>query len=176
MTLPAIITQLFRPDRQRILRQAKRAALDALNTHRLVRHDAIIHETALDLVPELKTFSGTERHYRHAFGLQYTEGVFHIAFRSESVRYDSEHACSGAYWLLSEIAIHQPRARELTDGFQLWTLTVHPHGPMRGAVLTCRADTGVPPVITERIAWTDFPLPELTLYVIDNTLLLPGEY
>jgi hypothetical protein len=132
--------------------------------------------TADDFASELQTFTGTERYYRHAFGLQYTEGVFHVAFRSEGVHYEGEHACNGAYWLLSAIASHQPRARKHTNGFQLWTLTVHARGPMRGAILTCRADSDLPPIITELIAWTDFPFTELALYVIDNVLLLPGEY
>jgi hypothetical protein len=139
-------------------------------------HNAVLPRTAADFAAELQRFSGTERYYRHPFGLQYTEGVFHLAFRSEGVLYDDAHACQGAWWLLSAIAIHQPAAKKRTDGFQLWTLTVHERGPMRGAVLTCRRDSNEEPVITERIAWTDFPLTSLTLYVIDGVALLPGEY
>jgi hypothetical protein len=73
MTLPAIIAQLVRADRQRTLRSAKTAALDALNTHRFVRHDAIIHETALDFVPNVPT--------EHGFVVQtYTCGTLRDAY------------------------------------------------------------------------------------------------
>lgn len=130
-----------------------------------------------DFAAELETFSGTERYYRHPFGgLLYTDGVFHAAFKSEGVLYDGEHACNGALWLIHDIAIRQREARTLCPDFQLWTLTVEERGPMRGGVLTCRTDSDQEPVITERYGWTDFPLPKLTLYVIDNVLLLPGEY
>lgn len=133
--------------------------------------------TPADFQAELERFSGTEKYYKSAFGgLRYTEGVFHIAFRSEGVLYDGEHACHGAYWLIHDIAIRQKQAVERCDGFQLWTLTVNERGPMRGAVLTCRGDADLPAVITERYPWTDFPLRELKLYVTDNVLLLPGEY
>ena len=137
---------------------------------------AVSPRTADDFAAELQNFSGTDRYHRHPFGLRYTEGVFHVVFRSEGVLYDDAHACNGAYWLLSEIAIHQPEAKQKTDRFQLWTLTVDARGPMRGATLTCRRDSDEEPVITQRIAWTDFPLTRFTLYVIDGVMLLPGEY
>lgn len=137
----------------------------------------ITTRTPDDFSAELETFFGTERYFRHPFGgLLYTDGVFHAASKSEGVLYDGTHACSGALRLIHDIAIRQPEARERCPDFQLWTLAVEERGPMRGAVLTCRADSDEEPVITERYAWTDFPLPKLTLYVMDNVLLLPGEY
>ncbi len=137
----------------------------------------ITTRTADDFAAELDRFCGTDRYYRHPFGgLQYTEGVFHVAFRSEGVLYAGEHACNGALWLIHDIAIRQEEARERCPEFQFWTLTVETRGAMRGAVLTCRADSDREPAITERYAWTDFPLAKLTLYVVDNVLLLPGEY
>ena len=133
--------------------------------------------TAADFEEELERFSGTEKYYKSAFGgLRYTEGIFHATFRSEGVLYDGEHTCNGAYWLIHDIATRQKQARELTDGFQLWKLAVDDRPPLRGATLTCRGDSDLPAVITERYPWTDFPLRELKLYVIDNVLLLPGEY
>lgn len=137
---------------------------------------AVSPRSADDFAAELQNFSGTERYYRHPFGLRYTEGVFHVAFRSEGVLYDNAHACNGAYWLLSDIALHQRAAKRKTDGFQLWALDVTARGPMRGAILTCRRDADEEPVITQRIAWTDFPLTHFTLYVIEGIALLPGEY
>src|SRR4029078_4997720 len=107
--------------------------------------------TAADFKDELERFSGTEKYYKSAFGgLRYTEGIFHVAFRSEGVLYDGKHACNGAYWLLHDIAIRQKQACELTDGFQLWTLAVDDRPPMRGAVLPCPGDSALPAVITER--------------------------
>ncbi len=127
--------------------------------------------TADEFAEELERFPRTRKGYTCACGdLSYTQGVFHLAFRSEGVLYDDEHACTGAYWLLRDIAQRQYEARERCGGFQLWTLTIEERGPMRGAILTCRGDANQPPVITVRMAWTDFPITHLKLYVLEEPL------
>ncbi len=35
---------------------------------------------------------------------------------------------------------------------------------------------GVKPPVIQQIEYTDFPLPEIRLYVCDNVLMLPSEY
>ncbi|MEO6325060.1 MAG: DUF6876 family protein [Thermoanaerobaculia bacterium] len=133
--------------------------------------------TASDFVGELDGFSGTEHHYRHPFGrLLYTDGVRHLAQASDGVIAEGGGRCGGSYWLIDAIASHQPKAQAACDGFQLWTLTVTATADTRRALLTCRSDSDQPPVVTQAIDITDFPLPEVQLYVVDNVLLLPGEY
>jgi hypothetical protein len=132
--------------------------------------------TAADFSAELDAFSGSLTQYRHTFGMRYTEGVHHLIVESAGVVAENGQRCNGAVWLLDAIASHQPKATRACDGFQLWTLTVANDGAGPGATLTCRADSDHPAVITQEIDYTDFPLPRVTLYVIDGVALLPGEY
>jgi len=132
--------------------------------------------TAADFARELENFNGSLTQYRSPFGMLYTEGVRHILKESEGVVGASGQRCGGAYWLLDTITFHQPKARRACDGFQLWTLTVENGGAGPCATLTCREDSDQEPVITQEIEHTDFPLPSVKLYVIDNVALLPDEY
>ena len=74
---------------------------------------------------------------------------------------------SGAYWLMDAIASHQPKALkdERLREIQFWKLTVTEKDGRKSAVLTCRADSGEKPAITQRIEYTDFDLPEIDLWV-----------
>jgi hypothetical protein len=120
--------------------------------------------TAAELEATLARFSGTERIYRQAFAgnvIQYTDGVRYLAETAQ------------AYWLIDVLHSHQRRAVRLCDGFQLWQLQVNDD---RSAIIECRADTGQPAAIRQRIEYTDFPLKQIRLYVVGHTIMLPGEY
>ena len=89
----------------------------------------------------------------------------------------------GAYWLMDAIASHQPKAlkNEMLRDIQFWTLAVAEKDGRKSAVLTCRADSGEKPVITQKIEYTDFDLPKIDLWVEpldENTyvILLPCEH
>ena len=118
---------------------------------------------------DLQQFCGSCTWYRHWTGkLTYTEGVQYLA------------ECAKAYWLIDAIASYQGQEvltrDHLLREFQVWTLTVHED---RTARLECVPDTGQPPVITQDIEWTDFPLSEIKLYVCLGEklcLMLPSEY
>lgn len=111
----------------------------------------------------LQQFSGTEQWYRHSLArhILYTDGV----------QYMAEHG--GAYWLIDEIALAQHRTSNLArKPFQVWRLTVHAD---HSAMLTC--DDGNEQLLRRKtIAYTDFPLAEITLYVTNQVILLPSEY
>lgn len=115
---------------------------------------------------DLVQFTGSTEFYRHWTNhLLYTEGIQFMAKRS------------GAYWLIDAIASYQPDKRiksrpELID-FQLWELTV---AEDCSAVLTIHGDSDQTAVITQKIPYSDFPLPRIKLYVCSGTLLLPSEY
>jgi hypothetical protein len=90
---------------------------------------------------------------------------------------------SGAFWLMDAIASHQPKAlkNEILREMQFWNLKVTEKNGSKSAVLTCREDSGRKPVITQKIEYMDFDLPEIDLWVgpVDEstyTILLPGEY
>lgn len=118
----------------------------------------------------LDQFTGTVNYYRHWSGLiLYTDGVQYLAETAQ------------CHWLLDLIASHQRDLSNHTDErlheMQFWTLTVHAD---KSAELVCIADKGVPPAVTEPIDWTDFPLPEISLWVADggNVMVayLPSEH
>ena len=115
---------------------------------------------------DLSNFYGTEHWYRHWTGLLvYTDGIHYLV----------EH---GAAWLVDAVASYQTEPK-LNKGmladFQIWELKVKDSK----AVLTCRADSGKKPVVTQEIEYTDFPLSEIKLYVENGgdakVLMLPSE-
>lgn len=108
---------------------------------------------------DLRQFTGTENYWRHWLGFNYTDGVKYLAEKGE------------AYWLLDAIGSYQPKVRNIP--FQLWTLKVKED---KSAVLEMREDSGQPVKIRQEIPFTDFPLEEIKLYLIDGILLLPSEY
>lgn len=111
----------------------------------------------------MANFTGTETWFRHGLArrILYTEGV----------RYVAETA--GAYWLLDEVAFNQTRPKLRREPFQVWTLTRNKTG--NGAMLRC-ADGNKAALFSKRIEYTDFPEPEITLWLTDNVILLPSEY
>lgn len=115
-----------------------------------------------NLESELAHFYGSTELYRHGFfKMLYTQGVQHLAERAQ------------CYWLLDAVASWQIKPKIKREPFQIWTLTVN---QKKEAILTCVRDTGAKPLASQRIEYTDFPLPEMKLYLCDGTLMLPGEY
>jgi hypothetical protein len=90
---------------------------------------------------------------------------------TDGAKYVADHG--GAYWLLDEIAIIQPYdARVAAEEFQVWTLKVRED---RTAILTCD-DGNCNIVFSKEIEFTDFPLPQITLWFANNTIYLPSEH
>jgi hypothetical protein len=119
---------------------------------------------------DLDQFTGTEGYHRLTMNPKFlaTDGVRFLAERAS------------AFWLVDAIMSHQlnPKLRSgRLREMQFWQLDVT-NGK---AVLTCRADSDVPPAITQRIPFTDFPLATVKVWV-QNTgdgrlvALLPSEY
>lgn len=119
------------------------------------------HAKALaDIRATLAGFHGGDTIYRHPLFRRflYTEGAQYVA-----------EAC-GAYWLLDSIFAKQGLPAVAREEFQVWKLTTNND---RG-LLTCE-DGNDREVLREDIQFTDFPLPELTLWLENYTLMLPGE-
>ena len=100
---------------------------------------------------------GTERYWKnHLLCFNYTDGVKFL------------HESCEAYWLLIAISSYHRK-----EPFQLWELTVNED---KSATLTMKEDSDKPNIVEQHIAFTDFPLESISLYLIDGILLLPSEY
>ena len=122
------------------------------------------------LTAALAQFTGTEHYYAYWGGLTHlTEGVQFLA---------KEARC---FWLLDVICSYQADLAKHADTrlheMQFWKLKVNDD---KSAVVTCVADGDEPPAITQQIEWTDFPLPEIRIWVGSEgerkIALLPSEY
>jgi hypothetical protein len=112
---------------------------------------------------DLQHFTGTEDWYRHSLNrtVLYTDGVHYMAEQG------------GAYWLVDEIALAQRfEACFQNEHFQVWQLKVNANNT---ATLTCEDGNDLT-LFSKGISFTDFPLPEITLYFCNNVILLPSEY
>ena len=115
-----------------------------------------------DLEIEMSGFIGTELYYRHLIGnYLYTDGIKYLA----------ENA--NCYWLLDLVGSYQAYKKIKVIPFQLWILTVNQDQTAR---VVMKEDSDTPVVIKQEIPFTDFPLKNISLYFIDNVLLLPSEY
>jgi len=111
----------------------------------------------------LPQFTGSEHWYRHGLvrNVLFTDGAKFVADEG------------GAYWLIDAIAFAQRTEKSVADEpFQVWKLSVRDN---RTGTLTCDDGNGNI-VYRQELDYTDFPLPEITLYFTDNTILLPSKY
>lgn len=104
------------------------------------------------LINQLRQFTGTEGYVRHMFGsLVFTDG---IKFLREA---------ANCFWLVDAIASHQSKELDRKcGGFQSWTLTPAPTPNMpKRALLECRPDSNMKPVVTQEIEYADFPYDQM---------------
>lgn len=111
---------------------------------------------------DLVHFTGSERWFFHSVigSVLYTEGAKYVAEQG------------GAYWLLDEIAFNQILPKLAHEAFQLWKLSVQDDD---SATLLCEDGNGNA-LFSKHIAYTDFPMPEISFYFVNDTILLPSEY
>jgi hypothetical protein len=118
---------------------------------------------------DLQQFTGTEQYHRWS-------PLFKNYAITDGVKYMCDKA--NAYWLIDAIAsyygdvIKDPMLADM----QFWKLKVNPD---KSAVLTCERDTD-DVAITQKIPYTDFPLPEIKLWVAQGdegyVIYLPSEH
>ena len=125
------------------------------------RNRAMNKDEINTLKSELKQFSGGGEFYRNPLfrNYVYTEGVRHLAEQA------------GAYWLIDYILSNQLDQKLIAQPFQVWKMLVQDDS----AAVTVE-DGNDNEIICFTIGYTDFPLEEITLWLIDKTLLLPSEY
>lgn len=113
------------------------------------------------LLADLKQFSGSEDFYFNLLfrKFKYTEGVQYLAQKAES------------YWLIDFIFSNQNHPILKTNEFQTWNIKVEKNK----AKITVE-DGNHNKLKSFKIDFTDFPLEEITLWFISDTLMLPSEY
>ncbi len=113
------------------------------------------------LINELKQFTGTECFYKNPLFPNY---VF-----TDGIQYLAEEA--NAYWLIDYIFSSQIYPKIKQETFQIWQMKVSDNKAI------VRVEDGNDNLVKQfKIEYTDFPLPEITLWFTDRTLLLPSEY
>jgi hypothetical protein len=114
----------------------------------------------------LKEFHGTEAYHKHLFPgkspILLTDGCNFI--REE---------CK-AWWLFDAILSYQCEKILRNVKFQIWILRRLKKDLFWE--LTCREDSGKKPLITQTLEFSDFPIDEVRIWVIDKVCLLPSEY
>jgi hypothetical protein len=111
---------------------------------------------------ELRQFTGTEKYYYNPVfeDFKYTDGVKFLAGEA------------GAYWLLDYIFSSQPHRDLRNQPFQVWKIKVNEDD---SALI--KVEDGNNNILTKfNIEFTDFPLEEFDLWLIDKILILPSEY
>jgi hypothetical protein len=124
--------------------------------------------TPEELRSALAGFTGSDALTRHGLTRRVlmTRGVVFLAERAQ------------AHWLADLIVSQQADPRVRSEPFQVWTLSVDERS--RRAVATMTDGNSQQPATKQEIPWTDFPLPEVTLWLMREgdawVMLLPGEY
>lgn len=110
---------------------------------------------------DLDGFIGTTAYHRLGLGkVVATDGVAYLCKEAKS------------YWLFTDIESYQFSKKYSSIPFQLWELKKD----RNKAVLTMREDTGQPCLIRQEYEYTDFPLDEISFYLMGGVLMLPSEY
>jgi len=116
-----------------------------------------------ELLTALAQFTGTTQWYKHP--------LFSKFVYTDGVRFLAQNAGGGAYWLLEFIFSNQTNSKIQAEGFQVWKLSVEDSNA------TLKVEDGNDnEVISYKIGYTDFPLNDFTLWMINGALLLPSEY
>ncbi len=111
----------------------------------------------------LAGFIGTTDYHSHMIGdlqLNLTDGCDFLRDQAE------------CYWLFDAILSNQYRIRKRDRRFQLWKLEKQID---IYRTLTCK-NGKKETIIARLIEYTDFPLDEITIWVIDGVAMLPCEY
>ena len=114
---------------------------------------------------DLRQFTGTTAYHRFS-------RLFHTFVLTDGTQFLAENA--GAYWLMDLVASHLPAYRG--EEFVAVKLKRNTKGGC-----TVRLEDGNDGLLAQqRVEYTDFPLEEITLYVVPQddlrVILLPSEY
>lgn len=116
------------------------------------------------LLEILAQFTGTQKYHLHKIDsymkIYLTDGCNYIRNR-----------CA-AYWLFDLILSWQTKPEVAKENFQFWTLQKQPDDTW---IAKCE-DGNKNVLALQKMEHSDFPLNEMTIWVVDNIALLPSEY
>ena len=115
---------------------------------------------------KLKEFHGSQSYKTHLF-----PGKSPILL-SEGCVFVREHM--NCYWLFDALLSYQCEKILRGVNFQIWELRQSKKD--LSWLLTCGEDSDKKPMITQTIEFSDFPIPEIKIWIIDKVALLPSEY
>ena len=133
--------------------------------------DTQLEQLTQELLSTLPGFTGTEGYTRLRYPFMKT-----VLLLTDGAKYLADTA--KAYWLMDAIASYQIYPAVSTEPFQVWKLVVKED---RKATLTC-TDGNFNALSKMEIEYTDFPLPEITLYAEQSdylggcVIMLTSEY
>ncbi len=120
-----------------------------------------------EILEKLEDFRGTEMFYKSAtVKCRYTEGIKYLA--------ETAHC----YWMLSDSSIVAETLMKqsyfITVDFKRLTEKEQQKEKCEAVIIYSDGNDNV--LKTQKYISTDFPLDELRMFYVDNTLLLPSEY
>ncbi len=119
--------------------------------------------SAVDFKSNLSDFTGTFQYHQHRLAnlsLNLTDGCNYV--RNEAQ----------AFWLFDAILSHQISSIVSKHPFQVWRLKLQEDESWK---LSCEdGDRNI--LVVQNIEYSDFPIHEITIWLIDGVALLPTEY
>jgi hypothetical protein len=118
---------------------------------------------------DLNQFTGSERFYRYN-GVILTDGTKYLAEQA------------GCFWLMDIIVSIKPQFKTYDPYNTFWVaqLNVYKEKNNSFAIFNLYDGNDSPPVYTQEIEYTDFPLSEIKLYICQSEIgwvvMLPSEY
>jgi len=121
--------------------------------------------TAQEIESELAQYYGTENYYKHYIpSMVYTDGIQAMAKMCE------------AYWLIDVVASYQTIKFQTANSFQVWKITKKPTRTYPEKYVVECSDGNGNVLQKQTIKFSDFPLEEIKMYVVDGVMMLPSEY
>ena len=119
--------------------------------------------SAVDFKANLAEFKGTFQYHTHRIGklcINLTDGCDYVRTEAQ------------AYWLFDAILSHQVTNIISKHSFQVWRLKQQESKTWK---LSCE-DGNKKVLIVQDIEYSDFPIPEITIWLVDGVAMLPTEY
>ncbi|MDO1450723.1 hypothetical protein Q0590_30905 [Rhodocytophaga aerolata] len=116
-----------------------------------------------ELMKELNKFTGTNNYYTHQIGglkIYLTDGCKYLAEKG------------AAYWIFDIILSYQLYQKLISAYFQVWSLKKMPNNTW---TITCEDGNGLI-LAMQDIAYSDFPLHSIKLFLVDKVCMLQSEY
>jgi len=120
-------------------------------------------KTAEEIQDVLDCFVGTFGYHTHQLGNQkllLTDGCDYVRREAQ------------AFWLFDLILSHQMSKSIQEIHHQVWKLKKQPDETW---LMNCE-DGNKNLILSQKIEFSDFPLPEISIWVLDGVALLPSEY